>query len=77
MTVAFCYVLLAVGLWSPPAHAYLDPAMGSMLLQGLLGGIAGVMVIGRLYWRRIKEFVGFTSPAPPSGDNVKVSRSKH
>jgi hypothetical protein len=42
--------------WSAPAHAYLDPATGSVLLQGLLAGIAGLMVVLRLYWGRLKAF---------------------
>jgi hypothetical protein len=33
--------------------AYLDPGSGSMLVQLLVGGIAGVAVTARLYWRRI------------------------
>jgi hypothetical protein len=37
-----------------PAHAYLDPATGSVLLQGLLAGIAGFMVVLRLYWSHVK-----------------------
>jgi hypothetical protein len=37
------------------AQAYLDPGTGSMVLQLLLGGIAGAVVILKLYWRR---FVG-------------------
>ncbi len=36
-----------------PAHAYLDPGSGSMLLQALLGGIAGVAVLVRMTWRRL------------------------
>jgi hypothetical protein len=39
-----------------PAHAYLDPTTGSILLQGLLAGIAGVVVVLRLYWARLKAF---------------------
>jgi len=39
-----------------PAHAYLDPTTGSILLQGLLAGLAGVVVVGRLYWARVKAF---------------------
>ena len=35
-----------------PASAYLDPGTGSMLLQALLGGVAAVGVIARLYWHR-------------------------
>ena len=34
---------------------YLDAGSGSMLLQALAGGFAGVAVVGKLYWRRIKK----------------------
>lgn len=37
--------------------AYLDPGTGSMLLQALAGGVAGVAVVGKLYWRRLKRLV--------------------
>ena len=50
--------LIATVMMSGPAHAYLDPGTGSMILQLLLGGIAGAMVVGRLYWQRIKEILG-------------------
>jgi hypothetical protein len=42
---------------SGPAWAYLDPGTGSMLLQLLLGGIAGAMVMGKLYWHRFRGFL--------------------
>lgn len=47
------FVLLILLL--PQAHAYLDPGNGSMFLQLLLGGFAGVGVIVRLYWKKIEE----------------------
>lgn len=47
-------VLIVIG-WANSALAYLDPGTGSMVLQLLLGGIAGAVVILKLYWRR---FVG-------------------
>jgi hypothetical protein len=40
-----------------PAWAYLDPGTGSMMLQVLLGGVAGVLVVGKLYWQRFRQFV--------------------
>ena len=43
---------------APEAHAYLDPGAGSMLLQILLGGLAGLGVLGKLYWHRIRKLVG-------------------
>ncbi len=42
-----------------PAYAYLDPGTGSMLAQLLLGGVAGALVIGKLYWARLKDIFGF------------------
>jgi hypothetical protein len=53
-------VLLAAGttlFFTEPAWAYLDPGTGSMMLQLLLGGIAGTMVVGKLYWHRFRGFV--------------------
>lgn len=47
---------------SSPAYAYLDPGTGSMLLQMLLGGVAGALVVGKLYWHRIQEFFGRGAP---------------
>ncbi|MCR9214678.1 MAG: hypothetical protein NXI13_13245 [Proteobacteria bacterium] len=38
---------------STPAYAYLDPGTGSMLLQLLLGGVAGLLVVGKLYFQKI------------------------
>ena len=38
-----------------PALAYLDPGTGGMLLQLLLGGAAGLAVVLKLYWRRIRD----------------------
>ena len=48
-------ILLIVFGFEDSALAYLDPGTGSMVLQLLLGGIAGAVVILKLYWRR---FVG-------------------
>ena len=53
------------------AYAYLDPGSGSMLLQLLLGGVTGVVVIFKLYWQRVKGFFNrsdSTGPIPPSTD---------
>jgi hypothetical protein len=46
--------------------AYLDPGAGSMLLQALAGGIAGIAVVGRLYWGRLKRVfrLGRVDPDP-------------
>lgn len=51
-----------------PANAYLDPATGSMILQAILGGIAGLAVIGRVYWYKIKSF--FVPPNESTDDRA-------
>lgn len=38
----------------PTAHAYLDPGTASLLLQGLIAGLAVIATSISLYWRRIK-----------------------
>ena len=37
---------------------YLDPSAGSMMLQVILGGLAGVAIALRLFWARILLFFG-------------------
>jgi len=52
--LAVCWVLvLAVD-----AEAYIDPSAGGMLVQLLLAGTAGVAVLGKLFWTRIKRMFG-------------------
>jgi hypothetical protein len=50
-------VLAAIALLTlhDAAHAYIDPGIGGMLLQLLLGGIAGALVVIKLYWHRFRE----------------------
>jgi hypothetical protein len=57
LTLALCMVFG----YSTPAHAYIDPGSGSMMLQLLLGGVAGFIVIVKLYWRRVSERLRFKS----------------
>jgi hypothetical protein len=58
-----------------PAWAYLDPGTGSMMLQVLLGGIAGAIVVGKLYWYRLREFVTSRFSAKP-GEGAHARRAK-
>ena len=45
---------------APPAHAYLDPGTGSAILQGVLGAIAAIAVVTKLYWYRILRLLGLS-----------------
>ncbi len=51
----FAFVLLTLGL-STPAHAYLDPGTGSILLQGLIAAIASVGFYAKTHWEAIKAY---------------------
>lgn len=53
-------VAVFVGLlfFASSAHAYLDPGTGSMLVQGLLAGIAAVFVSVKVFHRRIGAYFG-------------------
>jgi len=58
---------LALAAWwvvvlAPDAEAYIDPSAGGMLVQLLLAGTAGVAVIGKLFWHRIKRLFGMADP---------------
>lgn len=58
-TFAFLSVTVLLLVLQPSAAwAYLDPGSGSMLLQVLLGGIAGAVVLVRIYWRRLLTALG-------------------
>ena len=46
-------VAIALVALESPVEAYLDPGTGSMLLQVLLGGVAAIGVVARLYWHRL------------------------
>lgn len=57
----YCLSVLWFLLFSTrTAHAYLDPGSGSMLLQLLLGGVAGLAVVVKLYWHRFLALFGVT-----------------
>ncbi len=64
--------LFVVGIHRP-AFAYLDPGTGSMMLQLLLGGVAGALVVGNLYWQRIKAFFGGKSIHDQSNESAAPS----
>lgn len=61
-------VLVALFIFTStaPAFAYLDPGTGSMVLQILAGGVAGAIVIIRLYWKRFLVLIGARKELPVS-----------
>jgi hypothetical protein len=53
------------------AYAYLDPGTGSIIIQGIIGAIAGGLVVGRMYWQKLKSFFcrSKAGPAPELSAN--------
>ena len=43
---------------------YLDPGSGSLLLQALAGGVAGIVVAGKLYWGRLLRLLRLRRDEP-------------
>ena len=69
-------IVLFLSLLAPPAAlAYLDPGSGSMLLQIVLGGLAGFAVLLKLYWQQLLVMFGLrraeadTASEPPAVDS--------
>lgn len=53
-----CALLLTLVCMPAPAQAYIDPGTGGMMVQLLLGGLAGVVVVARLFWSKVLSFIG-------------------
>lgn len=71
--------LVALGIALPtPAFAYLDPGTGGMLLQLLVGAIAGSIVFLRLKWTQVKGFFSRKqqSPETPASEVSEDSKAE-
>ena len=65
-TLRVVFVLAACLLIAPPAHAYLDPGTGSMLLSALIGLAAAVALALKMFWYRlVGSFRGKSRPIRP------------
>ena len=49
---------MLVGASTSTAHAYLDLGTGSIILQVLLGGVAGLTLACKLYWQKFVFMLG-------------------
>ena len=52
------------------AHAYIDPGTGSMILQAVLGGVAGGILVIRLYWRKVRDLIVGRKALPAADTNA-------
>ena len=63
-----CVVAVVMLSFPSQAFAYLDPGTGSMLLQVILAGIAGIGVFCKLFWVKIRSFFYRKEPQLPIND---------
>jgi len=60
------FVLAACLVFAPPAHAYLDPGTGSMLVSALIGLAAAAALGLKMFWYRLVAlFRGKRRGVPP------------
>ena len=67
-------ILLILITCSQQAAAYLDPGTGSMILQGVIAGIAVVGFTLKTYWYKIRGFFGKSGPASLLEENEDPQR---
>ncbi len=70
MILVASMILLVI---AQPASAYLDPAAGSLILQVLLGGVAGLLLALKLFWRRLLALFSRASKSDDSPASRKTA----
>ena len=74
LTLALAILLLP----AQNAYAYLDPGTGSIILQALIGGIAGGLLFIKIYWARTKSYFQglLRTSSPEDQDNLASANQK-
>lgn len=71
--VVVIFAALVSALVSPPAHAYIDPGTGSLILQGLIAAFVGAaFALKNFYYTKVKRVIDFVlgrKPTPPPADD--------
>ncbi len=58
------------------SQAYLDPGTGSILIQGLIAGIAAAALVIKTYWYRIKSFFAKDQPNDTTGEELASKQTE-
>ena len=64
-------LILAITLlliFPAPSFAYLDPATGSMIIQGIIGAVAGLLIAVKLYWGKLTSFFSRNKKSDPDDE---------
>ena len=51
-------------VWAGSVFAYFDPGSGSLVLQAVVGGAAGLMVLAKYLWKTAAPSMFRRRPAP-------------
>ncbi len=62
-------IVSMIFLFPVSAFAYLDPATGTAIIQGLVAAFAATAVALRLYWNRILQLLGLRTPTAQQSDS--------
>lgn len=65
--------------WPRDAHAYLDPATGSMILQAVAASIAAGFFALKVHWRKVKALLTRApaeAPEPSATASTAASESE-
>ncbi|MFT5320224.1 MAG: hypothetical protein ACI934_000355 [Pseudohongiellaceae bacterium] len=59
-----------------PAYAYLDPGTGSLILQGLIAGLAMISFTFKMWWYKLTSFFKKSDDSEDSEDKEKSDSEK-
>lgn len=71
LVALICLVVLPIN-----AFAYLDPGTGSAVLQGILGALAAIVVVLKLYWHRFLRMLGLRKDSVKKDSNPSKTTEK-
>lgn len=65
MAIAYNYIMagLVAVVYTPTAHAYIDPGTGALVVQAAIGAAVTALVTIKYWWSKaIKAFRGLIAP---------------
>jgi hypothetical protein len=70
------FIIFFISSFSVNAFAYLDPGTGSLIIQGIIAGLAMIGVVVKTFWYKISSLFGKKRPKSVL-DNDKISADKN
>lgn len=65
-------LLIATGIASSPALAYIDPGSGSAIMSAVIGFFVAIAMAVKTYWYKIKSFFTGGSSSSTAGDTPEA-----